>query len=124
MLIYIINYSFSRMVTLNAQQPLKDLLILSLYFTFFISCFFFFITSFQTHSQRNITSMSHIAYRILHIVYFEFLLCNVLHNVGNMYWRKFLRGLFLLLFQIISAVTNEFRIPYKLIKRALETQKL
>ena len=59
------------------QQHLKeDLLILSLYFIFsFSQCFLFLIYIFSnTHGQRNFTSL----------IYIAFLLCNVLHSVGNM----------------------------------------
>ena len=63
---------------------------------FYIFCpiVFFTIISFQTLMYNE---KSHLQ-SILHIVYFEFLLCNVLHNVGNMYWWTFFRVLFLLLF--------------------------
>ena len=63
-------------------------IILSRYFTFFLSQHFLFCYS---YAQRNITS-------VIYIVYFEFLLYNVLHIVGNMYWWTFFRELFLLLF--------------------------
>ena len=33
---------------------------------------------------------------ILHIIQFKFLLYNVLHSVGNIYWRTFLKGRLLL----------------------------
>ena len=58
----------------------------------------------NSHAQRNITSIIYIVYRILwvyllcnilYIVYFWiFLLRNVLHSIGIIYWRTFLRGLF------------------------------
>ena len=87
----------------------------SLFYNFlshhFFSYYLFFFSN--SHAQRNITSIIYIVYRIL-----WFLLCNVLHSVGNMYWWTFLRGLFLLLFpKTISTVANESLIPYNLIKK-------
>ena len=47
----------------------------------------------------------------LYIVYFKFLLYNLLNSVRNIYWQMFLKGR--LLFQtIISAVAKESLIPY------------
>ena len=79
----IIDYYSSRMITWNTQQYLKeDLLILSCYFLFYKIC------KLQKETWR-LESIS-----IPYIICFEFLLCNVLHSVGNIYWRRFVRGLF------------------------------
>ena len=61
---------------------------------------------------------------MLHIVYFEFLLCNVLHSIGNICREKFLRELLLLLFPAKSAVAKESLVLYNLTQIALETQPL
>ena len=55
------------MITLNTQQHLKeDLLILSRYFTFFLSsCFVFYYLLSISHAQKNVTSVIYITYRIL-----------------------------------------------------------
>ena len=60
-----------------------------------------FMKIFTKTSSRGIEDVfteANVCLAISHIIYFEFLLCNELHSVGNMYWWTFLRGLFLLLF--------------------------
>ena len=89
---------------------------------FFYLIVFFFIVSFQTFMHEKTSRLC----SILHIVYFEFLLHNVLHSVGNMYWWMLLRWLFYFCsnVQILSDVANKSVIPYGLIKTAPETQNL
>ena len=67
---------------------------LSLFYIFYPIVFLFLIifklSCIKKHHVFNL-------YQIF--LYFEFLLCNGLHSVRNMYWWRFFRGLFLLLFQ-------------------------
>ena len=55
--------------------------------------------SYYLFSNSYVTSVIYIAYRIL----WGFLLCNVLHNIGNMYWWIFL---------IAIAIPNKFQSAY------------
>ena len=66
----------------NAQHYLKeDLLILSGYFTFFVSFIVFFLLSVYNFSaERNITSNIYFIYGILSV-----LLYSVLHSAENIY---------------------------------------
>ena len=80
-----------------SQRSIKDLLILSLYFTSSVSFVVFHIISLQrtlnSHAQKVTVPLIFIFY----IAYFEFLLYNVFLKVGNKYWQTFFKGLFLLL---------------------------
>ena len=70
------------MITLNTEQHLKeDLLISSIYFTFFYFIIFFFIISFQTlswakkHHVYNLYRISHVMYR--YTMFQEYVLVDV-----------------------------------------------
>ena len=98
------------------------------YFTFFLSLFHIFLSHClllyylfsNSHAQKTSRLSS-----ISHTLYFEFLLCNVLHSVGNIYWWAFLRELFYCYSQqLVSGLANESLIPFNFIKRAPETQNL
>ena len=78
----------------------------------------------DSHARKNITSIIYIAYRIL----WEFLVCNVLHSVRNMYWWTFLRGLFYCYSYQIKAVliwTKNIPVKWDLIlwKNSIEKSK-
>ena len=82
--------------TLNTQQHLKeDLLILSRYFTIFLSYRFLFYYLFSnSHAQSNITFIIYITYRTYGVRFLE-----------DYFYYNSLKS--------ISAVTNESLIPYK-----------
>ena len=83
-------------------------------FHIFLFVIFFLVIFFQTLMHKETSSL----YYISHVLHFEFLICNILNSVRNMYCWTFLRGLFLLLFpKVISAVANESLIPYNLVKK-------
>ena len=60
---------------------------------------------------------------VLYIVYFEFLVYNVLNSVGNIYWQTFFKDSCYSQ-QIISSVAKESLITYNLTQRAPEVQNL
>ena len=103
------------MITLNTQQHPKDwLLILSRYFTFFLSHRFLSYYLFSnSHAQRNITSVIYIAYfgNFCYVMYYIVPeIC-----IGE----HFLEGYFYCYSQQIkSALGNESLILHNLIKRA------
>ena len=104
------------MITGNTHQHLKeDLLVISRYFTFFLSPFPFILSLFKLSGTKK-----HHVYNQHRILY----TCNVLHSAGNMHWWRFPRRLFFYSQQNISAVANEFLIPYNLVKSAAGTQNL
>ena len=74
--------------TALSQRNFKDLLVLSSYFTFPASFIYFLIISLQIFIQKQ----KLLLIPMLYIVYFEFLIYNVLHNVRNLYWQTFLKG--------------------------------
>ena len=82
----------------NTQQYLKENpAIRSRCFTYSFSHRILFYHSFSnSNGQRK---KDHV-YGLYGISFFEFLLCNSLHKVGNMYCWTFIRGLLLLLFPI------------------------
>ena len=115
---YIIDCYFSRMVTLNTQQHLKDwLLIVFCYFTFFDLIVFFLVFSFQTLMYKETSRLL----SILHIVYFEsfcYVMYYIVLEICIGIWH-FLEDCFYFYFQQInSAVANESLIPYNLLKKA------
>ena len=119
MIYNITDYYFSRMITLNTQQHLKeDLLILFCNFTFFIPSFPLFYLFANSHAKRNITPMIYIAHHILCIMYY--IVSEIC--IGG----RFLLEDYLVVIpqQIISATANQSLIPYNLIKRAPETQNV
>ena len=61
-------------------------------FYIFFSSFSFLLSLFKISCAKK-----HV-FNLSHILYFEFLLCNVVHSVGNLYWWTFLRELILFLF--------------------------
>ena len=120
----------------------------SLFYIFLSHRFFYYLFS-KSHEQRKITSRKrceicseltiktperrhwrrsgvftvkseHIS--LSHIVYFEFLLCNVTHSFKICTGGCFLEDCYSK--QVISTVAKEFLIPYNLIKRAPEAQNL
>ena len=113
---YIIDCYFSRMVTLNTQQHLKDwLLIVFCYFTFFDLIVFFLVFSFQTLMYKETSRLL----SILHIVYFESF-CYVMYYIAFeiCIGEHFLEDcLYCYSQQIKSSVAHEPLIPYNLIKR-------
>ena len=106
--IHIINYYRWRMVTWNTQQFLKDLLIISRYFTFFLSllCYYFFSNS------QTLMSIIYMAYHI--------------HRVSEIcIGGRFLENCFYCYSQqIISALAKEFLIPCNLTHKEPKTQNL
>ena len=113
---YIIDCYFSRMVTLNTQQHLKDwLLIVFCYFTFFDLIVFFLVFSFQTLMYKETSRLL----SILHIVYFESF-CYVMYYIAFeiCIGEHFLEDCFYCYSQQMkSSVAHEPLIPYNLIKR-------
>ena len=113
---------FSRIITLNTQQHLKDyLLIISQYFKFFTWFFFFFLwplfklSCTRKHHAYNL-------YRILHTLSFCFLIYYIVSEIcigGSFleYW------FYCHSKQIISDVANVSQM-YNLTKRAPETLKI
>ena len=108
------------MTTLNTQQHFKeDLLIPSRYFTFFIS------------SLSSLLSLSKLSYTKKHLIFNLYRILYTLNFCYKIYYivleictgERFLEECFYYYFQqIISAVVNVFLIPYKLMKKATETQ--
>ena len=70
--------------TAISQRSFTDLLIVSDYFTF--SASFIFVICLQSLMYKQILTLI----SILYIIYFEFLLYNVINWVGNIYWQTFL----------------------------------
>ena len=110
------------MIICNAKQHLKeDVLIFSRYFIFFLSLFSFSIISFQTlmHKAHGVYNPYHISYTssfcyVMYCIVSEKCICrHFLEDCFDCYSLK-----------IISAVANNYLIPYKLLKRAPETQSL
>ena len=87
---------------------------LSLVYFFFSHCFFL-LSLFNTSCAKK-HHIFNISLIYIHLIELKFLLCDVLHSVENMYWWTFREDCFYCYFQqIISAVTNESLVPYKLI---------
>ena len=106
----------------NTQQYRKEghLILFSVFYIFFFWHYFFLLSLCKISCTREASCQK----SMLYILYFEFLLYNVLHSVGNIFWRKFLRGLLLLLFPTKSAIAKESLVLYSLTQRAPETQPL
>ena len=97
------------MITLNAQQYLKeDLLILSCYFTIFYLMVFFFLSFFKTScAKKHVYNL----YRIFYTLNFCYVMYNVMLEICID--RRLLEDCFYCYSQqVISAVANEFLIPY------------
>ena len=99
------------MITLNAQQYLKeDLLILSCYFTIFY-LMVFFLSCFKTSCAKK-----HVYH--LYCIFYTLNFCYVMYNMVLEICidRRLLEDCFYCYSQqVISAVANEFLIPYTII---------
>ena len=115
--------TFSKMITLNTEQHLKeDLLILSRYFTFFFISSFSFLFSLVELSYTKKHQIFNL-YFISDILSF----CHVMHYIVSeiCIGRRLMEDSFYCQpQQIISDVANESLIPYNLVKRAPETYNL
>ena len=120
--IYIIHYHFSRMISLNTHQhPKEELLTLFVILHFFISSFSFSLSLLKL----SCTKKNHV-YN-LHRMSYTLSFCYVMYNIVSeiCIGGRFLEDSFCCYTQqFISAVANEFLIPYNLISRALQTQNL
>ena len=116
------NYHFSRMITLNTHQhPKEEILILFRYFTCFISSFSFLLSILKlSYTKKNhVYNLYRMSYTLRFCVVMYYIVSEIC--IGG----RFLEDCFCCYIQqFISAVANEFLIPYNLINRAPETQNL
>ena len=120
--IYIIDYHFSRMITLNTHQhPKEEILILFRYFTCFISSFSFLLSILKLSGTKknHVYNLYRMSYTLRFCVVMYYIVSEIC--IGG----RFLEDCFCCYTQqFILAVATEFLIPYNLINRAPETQNL